>query len=277
MTVLLKNDKLMTWEDAVLWLRQQPEQAQLVRDCFYDDPLLESAERYYLSSEWKAVQDFLTGAVRGAALDLGAGRGISSYALARDGWRVTALEPDKSPVVGTGAIRILANEAKLDITVIEEWGERLPCADKSFDLVHARQVLHHARDLRELCREVYRVLRPRGLFIATREHVISKKEDLQAFLDAHPLHRFYGGEHAYLPAEYIEAIVQAGIELTHVLNTFQSDVNLFPDSRTAFKKRVSARMMWPWPNLIPDALLGLRGALMRKPGRLYSFIGRKPA
>jgi SAM-dependent methyltransferase len=272
----LKNDKLLTWEDAVLWLRKQPEQTELVRDCFYDDPLRESAERYYQSSEWKAVQNFLTVVVRGDALDLGAGRGISSYALARDGWRVTALEPDKSTVVGAGAIRMLANETNLDITVIEEWGERLPCADKSFDLVYARQALHHARNLEVLCKEAYRVLRPGGMFLAAREHVISKKDDLQTFLDTHPLHRLYGGEHAYLSAEYINAIVQAGIEINHVLNPLQSDINLFPDSRMSFKKRLSARVKWPWPHLIPDALLTLMGALIRTPGRLYSFIGRKP-
>ena len=66
-------------------------------------------------------------------------------------------------------------EAKLDITVIENRGERLPSADKSFDLVYARQMLHHADDLRALCKEVSRVLKPRGLFIATREHVIANE------------------------------------------------------------------------------------------------------
>jgi len=273
----LLNDKLLTWEEAVLWLRQQPDQAALVRDCFYDDPLRESAERYYRSSEWRAVQSILTGAVRGDALDLGAGRGISSYSLARDGWRVTALEPDTSSVVGAGAIRMLAEETKLAIRVIEEWGEKLPSPDESFDLVYARQVLHHARDLRALCREVYRVLKPGGLFVATREHVISKREDLQAFLEAHPLHRLYGGEHAYFVAEYIDAIKQAGLRLTRILNPLESDINLFPDTRQAVKMKLAAKIKWPWPGLIPDAALALLGSTLRTPGRLYTFIGRKAA
>lgn len=59
--------------------------------------------------------------------------------------------------------------------------------------VFARQVLHHARNLEMLCREVSRVLKPHGIFIATREHVISKPEDLARFLKKHPLHQFYGG------------------------------------------------------------------------------------
>ena len=172
--------RLGSWEEAVLWLRTQPDQQQLVR-CFYDDPLLDAAARYYASTEWIAVRGLLKGN-RGMALDLGAGRGISSYALARDGWKVSALEPDPSEVVGAGAIRSLARDAKLDIGVEQEnWGESLPYPDATFDLVYGRQVLHHARDLHQLCREAARVLKPGGTFVATREHVISRAEDLRIF------------------------------------------------------------------------------------------------
>src|SRR3989304_10231248 len=101
------NYKPMTWEEAVLWLKQQPDQTELVKACFFDDPLIETAERYYKSSEWEAVRELIPNP-QGKALDLGAGRGISSYALAKDGWDTTALEPDKSKIVGAGAIRSLA-------------------------------------------------------------------------------------------------------------------------------------------------------------------------
>jgi len=266
--------KQMTWEEAVLWLRSQPEQVELVMACFYDDPLIEAAERYHKSPEWAAVRDFLP-RPPGRALDIGAGRGISSYALAKDGWDVTALEPDKSNIVGAGAIRALADEAGLRIEVVEDAGERLPFADSTFDCVHARQTLHHAKDLNRFCKEASRVLKKGGTFIATREHVISRREDLEGFLKTHPLHHLYGGENAYLLEEYLSAIQNSGIRLTNVLNPFASVINFFPMTKEGLKASVSGMFGVPWPQLIPDVFLRFMGWRSNAPGRVYTFVGRK--
>src|SRR5262249_28824130 len=117
----------MTWEQSVAWLRVQPDQVELVRACFFDDPLLAAAQRFHASSEWVATRALLP-SPPGRALDMGAGRGIASYALAADGWQVTALEPDPSNLVGAGAIRALASESGNPIEVVEQWGETLPFA-----------------------------------------------------------------------------------------------------------------------------------------------------
>ncbi len=264
----------LTWEQAVLSLRQQPESLPLVLACFYDDPLIAAATRYATSTEWSAVREII-GAAAGTALDIGAGRGISSFALARDGWRVTALEPDPSAVVGAGAIRQLSGESRVHIDVVEEWGEKLPFGNATFDLVHCRQVLHHARDLKQLCAEIGRVLKPGGHFIATREHVVSRREDVAAFQAAHPLHRLYGGENAFTVSEYLRAITGGSIRVSHVLNPNQSDINLYPDTRAATKQRWAQKLFLPFPQLIPDALLSYAGARSQLPGRLYTFAGRK--
>lgn len=266
----------MTWEQAVLWLRGQPDRHELVRACFYDDPLLDAARRYYTCGEWQAVRALLP-PVSGRALDVGAGRGISSYALAREGWRVTALEPDPSALVGAEAIRSLAREAALDIKVVQEWGERLPFADASFDLVCCRQSLHHARDLAQLCAEIGRVLRDGGMFIATREHVISRPEDLPKFLASHPLHHLYGGEHAYMLEQYRSAIESAGIRLDRTLNPLDSEINLYPETLAGVKRRIAARLAFPFPDAIPDFALGILGGFLKMPGRLYSFTGTRRA
>jgi SAM-dependent methyltransferase len=263
----------MTWEQAVRWLRDQPDQAELVRACFYDDPLDAAAARYHASTEWRAVRALLP-APPADALDLGAGRGIAAYALARDGYRVTALEPDPSEIVGARAIRALARATDTAIEVVEQHGEDLPFPAASFDVVFARAVLHHARDLGRLCSEIGRVLRPGGLVVAAREHVISRSTDLTAFLAAHPLHKLYGGESAYTRAQYERALGTAGIALTAVLNPFESDINLFPATTEETRRALARRLHLP-AALVPRIALALAGALDRTPGRLYSFVGRR--
>ena len=274
-TAVTTDDGSLSWEECVLWLKAQPDQEDLIRACFYDDPLQSAAERYYRSTEWLALRKELPQV--GRVLDIGSGRGISAYAFAKDGWQVDALEPNGSNVVGAGAIRALAKDENLAITVEQTWGEKLPYTDETFDVVHGRQVLHHAHDLTQLCREAARVLRPNGIFIATREHVISRHEDLPKFLNSHPLHKLYGGEHAYLLKEYKQAIVASGIQLKKVLNPYESDINLYPETQATIKHLIKNKLRVPDFLPIPDFLLTIAAECNHTPGRLYTFIGVKHA
>jgi SAM-dependent methyltransferase len=170
----------------------------------------------------------------------------------------------------------LAQASGLAIDVVESFGEELPFLDDVFDVVHCRAVLHHARDLPALCAQAARVLRPGGRLIATREHVISEEADRAAFLAQHPLHRLYGGENAYRKATYLAAIVNAGLTPERVLNPFESDINLFPGTQVELKARIARRLKLPGPQFVPDAVLGLLGWWSSAPGRLYTFVARKP-
>lgn len=283
---MMDNRKTKSWEEAVSWLLTQPDKQDLVRSCYYDQPAHVAAERYHKSEEWSAVRNLISRNAKGKALDIGAGNGIVSYALARDGWQVTALEPDMSDLVGIGAIRRLANGQGLEIETKQSFGEQIDCDDSGYELALARQVLHHAKDLHLLCRELYRVLKPGGVLVAIREHVISKKDDLEKFHDLHPLHHLYGGEHAYLLQEYLDALRTAGFSIRKIIKPLDSVINYAPmnrnDLRSALQKSLSRIPTGKYVSytLKNDRILAnalkLASIFDHRPGRLYSFVCEKP-
>lgn len=276
----------MSWEEAVGWLLIQPDQKALVDACYYDMPRREAARRYWQSDEWKAIRSF-SPRQQGIVLDIGAGHGITSYALAMDGWQVTAIEPDPSRLVGAGAVRQLASEDNLPITVLQAVGEKMPFNDAAFQFVFARQALHHACDLASLCAEVFRVLQPGGVFIAAREHVVSSSADVPEFLARHPLHRLYGGERAYRLSEYTSALKRSGLVLDKILRSFDTVINYAPWSEKTLHEEIIRRI-----GKVPGGA-GLFGLVFfgrdgfkrflkylslfdRRPGRLCSFVCKKP-
>lgn len=281
------NKKFGSWEQAVVWLRNQPSKIDLILGAYYDDPLLNSADRYWKSDEWHSIQIFLHG-VGGNALDVGAGRGIASYALAKDGFQVTALEPDASNIVGAGAIRNLSLDSKLSIKVVEEFSERLPFENCTFDIVFARAVLHHTSNLKTACAEILRVLKPGGIFIAAREHVLSKQTDLDSFLASHPLHSLYGGENAFLLSQYVNALIKAGFNIKNVLGPLESAINYAPRTKAELVSELSKRITKKIPGLakFANAILSnlliwgivsrIASRLDSRPGRLYTFVATRP-
>jgi len=281
------SSKTLTWEEAVQWLRNQPEKSELVKLCYYDDPIEAAAARFLQSEEWLELISLLRSKKKsGKVLDIGAGRGISSYAFAKSGYAVTALEPNPSTLVGAETIRQLSRNTNVNIEVVQDWGEILPFADNTFDIVYGRTVLHHAHDLNQLCKEAARVLKPNGYFIATREHVISKKDDLQKFLDSHPLHHLYGGENAYLLTEYLTAIKLAGLKTINTFAPYQSVINYFPMTKSQRQGLLKPVLTKRLGNVLGSSLAKLNflqelyiwnlDRKLDQAGRHYSFLAVKP-
>lgn len=260
----------LSWEEAVLWLRSQSHLQSLARDCYYGEDLKEECLRYHRSAEWAEARSLLSSQHgRQRALDLGAGRGMVSFALAEDGWDTIALEPDPGAVVGSAAIRSLNNQR---IKVIEGCGENLPFDGETFDAVVARAVLHHSRDLDQLCIEVARVMKKGAVFLAVREHVISRKEDLPIFLERHPLHKLYQGENAYTLKRYQLAFRQAGLRLIRSYGPACSDINLHPLTRQELAAMRKKKLFHLVPLKLAETINRLRGKLSNEPGRLFTFF-----
>ncbi len=204
-----------TVEEAIRLLREDPVERERLVDAYYEPDPVTAARAFAASAEFAAVRR-ICGPLDGRELlDLGAGNGIASYAFARAGARVTALEPDPSELVGHGAIRLSC--AGLPVEVVDAFGEKLP-------------------------------------------------------------------EHAWPLPRYLAAIRGAPLDPVKVLGHYDSVINAFPETRVpADLRRLFRRWLWrkysvagPLLGLFPSvrARLGARRAAF--PGRLFTFVARKP-
>jgi SAM-dependent methyltransferase len=258
----------------------QADMQELAHASYFGDPYM-AAKRYFLSDEFAEVRRLIP-QTPGRALDLGAGNGILSWALAQLGWDVTAVEPDPSILVGAGAIRSIAEKSSHPITVIESFGESIPLAEAGFDLVVARQVLHHANDLSAFCNEMSRLSRDGGIILTLRDHVVSGPAQLEVFFKIHPLHHLYGGENAFNLQTYRSSLFAAGISIKSEMRSFQSVINFDPMSKSEVRQNIAAKF-GPLQAvvklalfIVPFFVIGQIATFFdNRPGRLVSFLGVK--
>jgi SAM-dependent methyltransferase len=284
---MARMNRRMSVDEAVLALRADPAQAQLVHDAFLGDDALGSARRFAASGEFSAVLQALGPVAGRSVLDVGAGIGLASYAFARAGAaRVVALEPDPSPLVGRGAMAPLLAEQPFEVSA--GLGESLPFENGAFDVVYARQVLHHIAPLDAALKEFARVLKPGGIFLGCREHVCDTSQELKAFLRAHPLHRLADNEGAHALAAYRGAILEAGLELRWDWGPLESVINAYPQAQDEAQLAVIHQRAWRRLGPLGSALARfpgldglLRWAYHRRaqtiPGRLHTFLAVKTA
>ena len=284
----------MTWEETIIKIRKDNDFKTLVEQAYFDEDLKLNVERFSKSREFeetlKIVKSYAPSA--SSVLDIGCGNGNSAINFALKGYKVTAVEPDKSNTVGAGAIKQVKEIYKLkNIDVFEAYAEEINFKSNSFDLVYVRQAMHHANDLQKFVKECVRVLKPNGLLLTIRDHVIYNETDKEWFLRTHPLHKFYGGENAFTRNEYIKAIENAGAKILKEYKYYDSIINFSPKSTEEIeqikkektieqKKRLKKKigtiskfsLVWDFYKLVS----GYRPLNEKEvPGRMYSYLARK--
>lgn len=94
-------------------------------------------------------------------LEIGCAQGRALIGLAKAGHSSNGVEPN------VNAIKIakeLASRENVVINIREGWAEDIPFDSNLFDLVLAFAVMEHVNDLEKSLSEVYRVLKPGGIF-----------------------------------------------------------------------------------------------------------------
>ncbi|BAO74409.1 class I SAM-dependent methyltransferase [Winogradskyella sp. PG-2] len=284
----------MTWEETIEYIRNKPEYNELVEKAYFDENLKLNIKRFGNSKELIETLKIFNKYAPNAKtiLDIGCGNGISTINFALKGYTVTAVEPDLSRTVGSGAIKILKNDLNLNnIEVFEDFAENINFSSHTFDIVYMRQAMHHANDLNTFIKESVRVLKPGGLLVTVRDHVITDLEDKDWFLKEHLLHKFYGGENAFKASEYRKAILVAGATIKKELKYYDSIINHFPKTEQQVNEERDKQVIKQKNKLKKKlgiiAKLPLIWDLYKKvsgyqpldenhiPGRMYTYIALK--
>ena len=147
------------------------------------------------------------------ALDVGAGAGHASLAVAPHVAEVVATDPTPE-MLAVGAT-LAAERGIANIRFVEASAASLPFDDGSFDLAFSRHSIHHWPDAAAGFREIRRVLRSGGRFVAVDLHA-PDEEPVAAFLVALELLRDATHVRALAPADWARLLDRAGFQVTFV-------------------------------------------------------------
>ncbi len=240
-----------------------PNMVQLVYLCYKTWNYAENAKRYASSDEFKEIVGWLSKYGKAPTkdchiLDFGCGNAVATWSFAKAGYRVTGIDSSLGKLAGLYAAKELQGLEGTSFDLMHSTSETLPFADNSLDVIWMREVLHHMTDIGAFLRECRRVLKPGGLFMALRDHVIWNDSQKQDFFRTHPMQPITGDENCHTLDEYLQGFQNANMEILQVLDPVSSVINTYPA---------------PYR---PGFLFDVNQAKLRQTGNdLYSFLLRK--
>jgi SAM-dependent methyltransferase len=193
----------------------------------------------------------------GAYLDIGAGHGDLISLVLRE-FAVSATACDY-----TGELMRVPG---MKVDVVDLNTEALPYPDAAFDLVTCTEVIEHIEHYRHTIREVFRILRPGGLFVLTTPNVLNLRSRIRYLLFGFfslfgPLH--IRESDLYLTGGHINPV--SYFYVAHAL----SDAG-FVDVSAAIDKRQRASAVWLLVFWLPIRLFSLWALYREK--RRYKTI-----
>jgi SAM-dependent methyltransferase/uncharacterized protein YbaR (Trm112 family) len=261
----------------------------------YERPDHESSlQAPYLPGPWQTVAGLFEMALRAidlkggeTVLDLAAGIGWAGRRFAERGCQVFAADIVADDLYGLGRAWAIMEHAGVYFEPLLADGEALPFPDGSFDLVFICGGLHHFARFGPVLREILRVLKPGGKFVATGEPALALLEqegDAQRSMDEC---RFGIVERRPKSFQYWWELKRAGfvdVEIdspdTYQLRPAQTRARVLEARRSASQRirpryrhlaRTVLTLLLAAPHRLADfVLLGAQGGLLL-------VRGRKPA
>ncbi|MBN2908981.1 class I SAM-dependent methyltransferase [Polycladomyces sp. WAk] len=234
----------------------------------------------YPETLFSRLKDYGIGHIGQTILDIGTGTGYLARPLAKQGAKVTGMDPSAEMLT---AAEQLDREQHITIRYVQGRAEKLPFPDRSFHVVTAGQCWHwFERD--QAAREVYRVLQPRGKiaivhfdWLPLPGSVVSVTEQL--ILQYNPEWKGGGGTGIY--PQWLTDLSEAGFQ---DMESFSFDVNV-PYTHESWRGRIRASA-GIGASLPPEQVVSFDAELQRIlsasypdplmiPHRVFAVIGTK--
>jgi 2-polyprenyl-3-methyl-5-hydroxy-6-metoxy-1,4-benzoquinol methylase len=155
----------------------------------------------------RLLEEFRGPAAGACLLEIGCAKGYFLKKAQDAGYKVWGLELNQKNC--EFAVRILGN------TVLAQDLAAAKFADQMFDVVYMRDVIEHLPDPREIVREIYRILKPGGVFFCETHNIdglinaIVREKHTVIFGFEHPVH--------WSPVSMKYVLEHAGFQLSKVI------------------------------------------------------------